>query len=376
MNLTGDRITNQQVADLFTTIADLLEIKGDVVYKILAYRKAADSIRTLTQYVYEVWRKGELTEISGVGKAIAEKIDELMSTGRLEFFERLKEEVPISLAEMLRVPDLGPKKVAVFWKELGITDLSQLEEAAREGKLRELPGMGEKSEAKILAGIQTLSKRSTRIPLGQAWPFAMELSGQLMMIPGVERVEMGGSLRRMRATVGDIDLLASAKESQEIMTTFTEHPLVGRVLGKGVTKSSVEYLNGLRAQLWVHPPERFGTALQYATGSKDHNVRLRERALKKGLSLSDQALLRKDGTEILCKTEEEVYDILGLPWIPPELREDRGEIQAALEGKLPELIVLADLRADLQSHSTWSDGVSNEKWLSCSDERPFCAGDY
>jgi DNA polymerase (family 10) len=356
MNLTNDRFTNQQVADLFMTIADLLEIKGEVIYKILAYRKAADSIRALARDVNDVWRNGELTEIPGVGKAISEKIDELMGTGSLGFFEKLKEEVPDSLAEVLRVPDLGPKKVATFWKELGITNLSQLEEAARTGKLRELPGMGEKSEAKILAGIASLSQRSNRIPLGRAWPFALELMEQLRRVTGVERVETGGSLRRMRATVGDIDLLAAASDSQEIMNAFTNHPQVVRVLGKGPTKSSVEYLNGLRAQLWVHPPERYGTALQYATGSKDHNVRLRERAMKQGLSLSDQSLLRKDGTEILCKTEEEVYAVLGLPWIPPELREDRGEIQAALAGQLPELIVLTDLRADLQSHSTWSDG--------------------
>jgi DNA polymerase (family 10) len=361
MNLINDRFSNQQIADVLMTIANLLEIKGEVIYKILAYRKAAESITTLGRDVHDIWQDGELTEIPGVGKAIADKIDELLRTGKLEFFERLKKEVPISLAELLLVPDLGPKKVAMFWKELGIINISQLEEAARTGKLRDLPGMGEKSEAKVLAGIQSLSRRTTRIPLGSAYPFAIELIALLRKIQGVEAVEMGGSLRRMRATVGDIDLLAAATDSRKIMSAFSKHPQVVSVLSQGVTKASVEYRNGLRAQLWVHPPDRFGTALQYATGSKDHNIRLRELALKQGLSLSEHALIREDGSEILCGSEEEVYAVLGLPWIPPELREDRGEVQAAMDGKLPKLIVHSDMRADLQTHSTWSDGVLSIK---------------
>lgn len=365
-----DRFTNQQISSMLVTIADLLEIKGEVIYKILAYRKAAESIDSLGRDVYDIWHDGKLTEIPGVGKAIAEKIDELMSTGSLEFYERLKREVPLSLAEVLKVPDLGPKKVALFWKELGITNLSELEEAAKKGKLRDLPGMGEKSELKVLAGIESLSRRTTRIPLGQAWPFAQNLVGFLLAIPGVVAVETGGSLRRMRSTVGDIDLLASANDSEGIMRAFTEDSNVQRILGKGATKSSVEYRNGLRAQLWVHSPERFGTALQYATGSKDHNVRLRELALKQDLSLSEHALTRRDGSEILCATEEEVYARLGLPWIPPELREDRGEVQAAQARTLPELIVQSDLRADLQTHSTWSDGVlSIEEMVEAAQER-------
>ena len=359
--MTRGKFSNRELAEIFDTIANLLEIKGEVIYKVLAYRRAAESLESLGREAVEYWREGELTEIPGVGKAIAEKIDELLTTGKLEFFEELTAQVPASLKEVLQVPDLGPKKVALFWNTLGITSLAELEAAARAGKLRDLPGMGAKSEAKVIAGIESLARRTTRIPLGRAWPTAQELLAQLRQVPGVAAAEAAGSLRRMRATVGDLDLLAAASDSAAVMEAFINHPLVARVLGKGETKSSVEYANGLRAQLWVHPPERFGTALQYATGSKDHNVRLREMALKKGLSLSDQSFLREDGSEILCATEEQVYELLGLPWIPAELREDKGEIQAALAGKLPELIERSDVRAELHSHTTWSDGKLSVK---------------
>lgn len=348
--------TNQQLADIFQNIACLLEIKGELIYKTLAYRKAADSLADLGRDVNEVWREGKLTDIPGVGKAIAEKIDELLSTGRLEFQEKLHAEVPPSLIEVLQVPDVGPKKVALFWREAGITNLAELEAAARAGKLRDLPGMGPKSEAKVLAGIEALSRRTHRLPLGKAWPFANELVTYLCDVQGVQIVEVAGSLRRMKATVGDLDLLAAAIDSQPIMDAFVGRPQVLEVLSHGETKSSVEFSNNVRVQLWVHPPERFGTALQYATGSKDHNVRLRGLAIKKSLSLSEQAFTRPDGSEILCTREEEVYAQLGLPLIPPELREDRGEIQAALAGRLPDLISLDDLRAELHTHTTWSDG--------------------
>ncbi len=350
------RWTNHQVADLFYRIADLLEIQGEVIYKVLAYRKAADSIASLGQDIHEVWRRGELTQIPGVGKAIAEKIDELLATGKLGFYERLIAEVPPSLAELLKVPDLGPKKIALFWRQLGITNLEELERAARAGKLRSLPGMGVKSETKILAGIEALARRTTRIPLGRAYPFAQEILTWLRNLPQVYGAEAVGSLRRMRATVGDIDLLVASHDPTPVMEAFVHHSQVARILSQGETKSSVEYDNGLSAQLWVHPPERFGTALQYATGSKDHNVRLRELALKQGFSLSEHALTRTDGSEILCATEEQVYATLGLPWIPPELREDRGEVQSARAGTMPHLIELKDIQSELHCHSNWSDG--------------------
>jgi DNA polymerase (family 10) len=348
---------NRQLSDVFNLIADLSEIKGEIIYKTLAYRKAAESLLNLGRDVNEIWKEDQLEQIPGVGKAISEKIDELLRTGKLEFLEKLEKEAPPALAGWLQVPGLGPKKVALIWKEIGITSLPELESAARAGKLRGLPGMGEKSEAQILAGIESLKRRSGRLPLGVAYPLVQGILAALMKVPGVREAAPAGSLRRMRPTVGDLDILAAASDSAPVMQAFTTLPGVLRVLGRGETKASIEFSDGVRAQLWVHPPERFGTALQYATGSKDHNVRLRELALEKHLSLSEHALLKTDGSgEITCASEPEVYAALGLPWIPPELREDRGEVQAAQAGNLPHLIELADIHADLQMHSTWSDG--------------------
>ena len=350
-------MNNRQLADMFNLIADLVEIKGEVIYVILAYRKAAESLASLPREASEYWKEGKLREIPGVGKAIAEKIDELLSTGKLEFFEKLKKEVPPSLAEWLKVPGLGPKKIALIWKSLNITTLTQLDKAAHEGKLHDLPGLGAKSEQQIIAGIESLARRSGRIPIGRAYPLAQEIIGQLKKVKGVVDAQPAGSLRRMRSTIGDLDILVASKDSKPVMEAFTTLPGVSRVLGMGETKSSIEFSDGVRAQVWVHPPEKFGTALQYATGSKDHNVQLRQLALDKGLSLSEHFFTRvNDESEIFCATEEEVYKTLGLPWIPPELREDRGEVQAAKANKLPKLIEVKDIKADLQTHSTWSDG--------------------
>ena len=352
-------MNNRQLADTFTLIANLCEIKGEVIYVILAYRKASENLMTLGREASEYWKEGKLREIPGVGKAIAEKIDELLSTGRLEFLEKLKQEIPASLADWLQVPGLGPKKIALIWKTLNITALSELETAAKNGQLRGLPGMGAKSESAILEGIASLARRSGRIPLGRAYPLAQEIIATLKRVKGVVAAEPAGSLRRMRSTVGDLDILVAAEDSHAVvvMEAFVNLPGVSRVLGKGETKSSIEFTDGVRAQVWVHPPEKFGTALQYATGSKDHNVQLRQIALAKGLSLSEHSLTKTNGKgEILCATEEEVYERLGLRWIPPELREDRGEVVAAKAGVLPKLIEVKDIKADLQMHSNWSDG--------------------
>lgn len=352
-------MTNKELADVFTLIANLLEIKGEVIYKILAYRKAAETLLSHPRAASNIWQEGGikgLKEIPGVGPAIAEKIDELLSTGKLKFLEDIKSEIPESLAALLQVPDLGPKKVKLFYEQLGISTIEQLKAAAEGGKLAELPGMGKKSEEKILAGIDSLSRRSGRTPLGDALPFAEEQIALLRKVKGVKAVEAAGSLRRRRDSVGDLDILVAAEDSGSVMEAFISQPLVARVLGKGKTKSSVEFNNGMRAQVWVHPPARFGTAIQYATGSKDHNVRLREIALDQGYSLSEHALTKRDGTEILCENEEDVYKALGLPWIPPELREDRGEVKAAQSGELPKLITDKDIIADLHCHTTWSDG--------------------
>src|SRR3990172_5470643 len=203
-------MTNKELSEVFAAIADLLEIKGEVIYKILAYRRAAQTLSEHGRSVAEVWKEGRLKDIPGVGDAIAEKIDELLRTGRLGYYEKSKSEIPVGLVEVLKVPDVGPKKAALFWKKLGLTTVAELERAARAGKLRDLPGMGEKSEAKIIAGIEALGRRTTRLPLARAWPAAQEILDRLRAVPGVQAAEAGGSLRRMRETIGDIDLLAAA----------------------------------------------------------------------------------------------------------------------------------------------------------------------
>jgi DNA polymerase (family 10) len=352
----NDLMNNRELSSTFRLVADLLEIKGENIYKILAYRRAAESLANLDRDIEEVWQAGELEQIPGIGKAIAEKIDELQQTGRLGFLDRLTQEVPLGLADLLRIPDVGPKKAALFWRQAGITNLAELEAAARAGKLQSLPGVGQKSEARILAGIEAYSRRSTRTPLGEALPFARQLVVWLRGLPPVQSAELAGSLRRMRPTIGDIDLVAASQDPESVMKAFTEHPRVRHVSARGETKSSVEFQNGLHAQLWVYAPERYGTGLIHTTGSKEHAVHLREMAQKRGLSLSDRSILNPDGSEQLFASEEDLYAAFGMAWVPPELREDRGEIQAALTGKLPHLVTQADLTAELHTHSTWSDG--------------------
>ncbi len=350
-------MNNKQLADTFTLIGNLLEIKGEIIYKTLAYRKASESLMGLGREAAEFWKEGKLQEIPGVGKAIAEKIDELLQTGKLEFLEKLKKEVPEELATWLAVPSLGPKKIAMIWKALDITTLTQLEAAAKAGKLRDLPGMGAKSEGAILDGLASLARRSGRLPLGRAYPRAHEIVRQLKAVKGVIEAEPAGSLRRMRSTVGDLDIIVAAEDSSAVMEAFTSLPNVSRVLGKGETKSSVEFSDGVRAQVWVYPPREYGTAIQYATGSKDHNVLLRQIALDKGLSLSDHSFKNvKTGKEIFCATEAAVYETLGLAWVPPELREGRDEVALARANKLPKLIEVKDIKSNLHMHSTYSDG--------------------
>lgn len=353
-------MTNKELAEVLTQIADLLEIKGEVVYKVQAYRRVANTLAEYSPELAETRKSaGKLPKIPGVGEAIAQKLEELLATGHLVFLEKLKQEVPPGVAEMLRVPDVGPRRAALFWKDLGITTVAELEAAARAGKLRDLAGMGEKSEAKIIAGIEMRRRASNRIPLGQAWPIAQDMLRFLRGLPGVEIADSAGSLRRMRSTIGDLDFLVGADETraEAIMQAFVRHPKVVRVLVQGSTKTSVELSGGLQADLRVLPPARFGTLLQYFTGSKEHNVRLRELALSRGFSLSENALTKKNGQEVLCATETEVYKTLGLPYIPPELRENRGELDAALQGSLPRLVEVRDLQSDLHAHSTWSDGA-------------------
>lgn len=350
-------MTNPEVAAVLERIGDLLEIKGESRFKVLAYRRAAESVRTLGRDLAAVHREGGLDAIPGFGAAIVAKVAELLDTGSLVYYTKLTEEIPASLAELLRVPDMGPKKVKLLWEERGVIDLASLEAAARAGRLRDLPGMGEKSEARILAGIQAMATRSDRVALGDALPVAEAIAADLRALPGVVAVEAAGSLRRRKETVGDLDILAAAPDAAPVIQAFVERPDVSRVLGQGPVKASVELVSGLRAQLWVHPPEHFGSALLYATGSKEHNVALREFALATGYSLSEHGLKRlADGAELRFATETELYSALGLPFIPPELRENRGEIAAARAGRLPPLPTVGAILSSLHNHSDWSDG--------------------
>jgi DNA polymerase (family 10) len=350
-------VTNHEVADLLRLIADMLEIKGEVVYKSLAYRKAADNIEALGRDINEVWRQGKLREIPGVGAALDKKLNELLSTGRLGYYEQLEEEVPVGVVSLLGIPEVGPRTAKLLWEQLGALSVADVERAARAGKLRDLPGLGVRSEQRILEGIESLYRRSTRIPLGVAWPIGQELAAALRRELGVETVEPVGSLRRMKDTIGDIDLLAACDQPERATGAFVKLAEVAEVLVHGPTRASVRLHNGLQVDLRALEPGRYGSLLQYFTGSKEHNVALRALAQKKGLSLSEYGFKRGE-EEILCRTEEEVYHALGLPWIAPELREDRGEVQAAQAGTLPKLIQLKDIRGDLHAHSDWSDAAA------------------
>jgi DNA polymerase (family 10) len=347
---------NQQVAEIFAEMADILAIQGEGYHRIMAYRRAAENVAALGRPIEEISQAGELENIPGIGKTLAGKIDEWLRTGRLEAYEKLQAQVPAGVVEMLKVPDVGPKKAALFWKELGITSIDALEKTARKGRLRELPGMGAKSEQKVLAGIEALKRRSGRTLLGLAWPLAHTMLAELREVEGVVQAAPAGSLRRMRETVGDLDLLVASEDPEPVMARFRELDQVAEVLLSGPTKTSIRTQEGFQVDLRVLELARWGTALQYFTGSQAHNISLRALALDKGLSLSEYALKHEDGTETLCATEEQVYAALGMSFIPPELREDRGELEAALEGRLPELIEMGDLEGDLQFHTTWSDG--------------------
>ncbi|MCB9432554.1 MAG: DNA polymerase/3'-5' exonuclease PolX [Ardenticatenaceae bacterium] len=349
---------NREVAELFEKVANMLAIRGDSIHRILAYRRAAESISELGRDINQVYAAGELTDLPGIGQTLADKIEEMLTTGKLEFFERLAQEIPPSLVELLRVEGLGPKRVKQIYDELGVTTIEGLTAVAREGKLQNLPGLGKKSETKLITAIEALQKHGDgRTPLGDAWPVAQRILGELAQLEGVVKTAVAGSLRRMRETIGDVDLLVAADQSAPIMDYFVAMPDVESVSGHGPTKSSVVLHSGLQVDLRVLPADRWGTLLSYFTGSQAHNVKLRELALKKGLSLNEHAFTPSDGSpEILCASEEDVYTTLGLPYIIPTMREDRGEIEAAMAGNLPRVVQLGDIRSDLHMHTTWSDG--------------------
>jgi len=344
---------NEEVAAIFESIAQLLEIKGEVIYKTLSYHRAAESIRALGRDLNDVRQEEGLQSIPGVGAAIAAKIEELLDTGSLDFYNRLLEEVPAGLLDVIAVRDVGAKSAARFWKELGVTNLDELEQAAGAGRIRAMPGMGERTETRLLENIAEHRRLATgRMLLDEADRAAQEVLAFVREIPGVEHADIAGSLRRRRETIGDLDIVASAEDPAAALQVFIQSPKILKVLSSGESKASVILPTGIRAQLWIYPIREFGSALQYTTGSQAHNVRLRELAQKQGLSLSEHGYKREDGSILSCASEEEVYRAVGLDWIPPELREDRGEFTQ----KLPVLISVEDLRADLHMHTTWSDG--------------------
>ncbi len=349
-------MNNRQVAEIFDAMGDILDIQGADYHRVMAYRRAAENIATLGQPIEDLWRRDELESIPGIGTTLAAKIDELMRTGELRAYEELRAEVPQGVVDMLQVSGVGPKGAARFWKELGIESIEALERAAQAGRLRALHGFGAKSEQNILDAIKSFKRRTGRTRLDDAWSLAQEILSALQEVPGVVRAAPAGSLRRMRETVGDLDLLVASADPGSVMARFRQLPQVQEVLLSGSTKTSGRAHTGLQVDLRVLDPAHWGTALQYFTGSQAHNVRLRSLALEQELSLSEYALKRGDGSEILCPNEEEVYNRLGLPHISPELREDRGEIDAGLSGHLPDLVERGDLRGDLQFRTTRSDG--------------------
>ena len=357
-------LTNRQIADMFETVADMLQIRGDNIHRVLSYRRASEVIRDLPRTLESISQEGGLTDIPNIGKTIAAKIDEMLETSKLDFYERLKEDVPPGVVDVLRINGVGPKKAKLFWQALDITSVEQLQTAGEEGKLRELAGMGAKSEQKILDGIAALARQTGRTPLRSALPTAQTILEQLLELPEVIQGTVAGSIRRGRPTIGDVDILIASENATPIMDAFVNMENVEQVLGHGPTKSSVILLNGLQVDVRVLAPERWGTALSYFTGSQAHNVRLRQLALQKGYSLNEHALSPVDGQgeiieaadKILCSTEEAVYEALGLPWVAPELREDTGEIEAAQNNTLPQLITEQDIQSDLHMHTTWSDG--------------------
>ncbi len=358
-------LTNRDIADRFEKIAVMLEIKGEIIHRVLSYRRAGETIRELPRDLRAIAAEGGLTALPNIGDTLAAKITELLETGKLEFYERLSAEIPPGLVDIVAINGVGPKKARLFWKELGIVTIEGLEAAARAGKLRDLEKMGEKSEKKIIEAIEALSRRTGRTPLGKALPAAQAILQHLLAVPGALEGAIGGSIRRGRPTIGDVDILIASDHAAPIMDALVSMENVARVLGHGPTKSSVELLSGLQVDVRVLEKARWGTALCYFTGSQAHNVRLRNLALKRGFSLNEHAFspvdengsIVEDAPKTLCATEEEVYALLGLPFIPPELREDAGEIEAAQASKLPALITMNDLRGDLHMHTTWSDGT-------------------
>lgn len=353
-----ETMKNKEVAAVFSKIADALEIKGDMPFKVLAYRNAARILEDLSEDVETVTRENRLRKIAGIGSGIASKIEEYVRTGRMKKLEESLSGVPESLLELLKIQNLGAKTIHRMHEELGVRGIADLKKAIREGRLASLPGMGEKKADNIRKGIEIHEKAQERIPIYEALSLAEEVITYLGGAPGIGRLSPAGSLRRMKEAVGDVDILTSGRDGASIVRYFTRFQGISRVLAAGETKASVIVATGTgerQVDLRIVAEPEYGAALQYFTGSKAHNIKLRGLAKDKGLKISEYGVFR-GSRKIAGRDESEVYAALGLPVIPPEMREDRGEIERALEGRLPDIVDDRHIRGDLHVHSDWSDG--------------------
>lgn len=347
---------NAEISVVFNKIADLLEIKGDNPFRIRAYRNAAASIEMFGKDV-SVLSSDELVEIPGIGKDLAAKIGEFIKTGHIEMLEKLKLEFPEGLISLLNVPGVGPKTAGLIYKKYHIDNIDDLEKTARKHKLASIPGIRDKTEANILRGIQMLKRVKERHPLGRVLPLANNIVAYLSANARVRQISIAGSIRRWKETINDIDIISTSEKPRMAMNVFTGMPGVREVLMKGPTKSSVLLEEGIQADLRVVDEDSFGAALLYFTGSKSHNIRLRELALRSGMKINEYGIFsEKKGEKLGGKSEGDIYRVLGLQYIPPEMREDRGEIDAAASGVLPHLVEIRDIRGDLHIHTDWSDG--------------------
>ena len=351
-------ISNSEMARVFNEIADMLEISGEVVYKAVAYRRVADAVERWPDDVAHLFVAGDAPKIPGAGPALSTKLAELATTGQLAYYDKMRAQVPGGLLEILKIPGVGPRTVKQLHEELGIDSVDALRAAAEGGTLRGLKGLSARSEENILSAMARLASRGTRLLLHDADALMSGLVDSLREVRGVRAIEPAGSLRRRKATIGDLDLLAATDDPARLIKALDALTGVEHVLNAGTDKSSIVLADGPQVDLMVCPPAAWGSHLVHFTGSKEHNVALRGMALERGLSLSEKGFKVVESGEVQpIATEDEVYERLGLPWIPPELREDSGEIQAALAGRLPELVTLADMRGDTHVHSDWTDGV-------------------
>jgi DNA polymerase (family 10) len=354
----GLEMRNIEIAHLFNEIADFLEVKDENPFRIRAYRRAAQTVEGLSEDVAAIAERDALLDVPGIGKDLAAKIQEYLANKKVEYLEDLRKEIPAGVIEMMGIHGVGPKTAKHLYEQVGVDSVEKLEELAKAHKLAGLPGIKAKTEENILKGIAVWRGGRERMPLGTALTLAEAILARLRDLPQVDQIEAAGSLRRMKETVKDIDILVTSKEPPRVMDVFVGLPNVAEVLAHGETKSSIRLRENIAVDLRVVEPDCFGAALQYFTGSKQHNIRVRELAQRKGLKVSEYGVFNeKADRRIAGKTEAEVYKAVGLPFIPPELREDGGEVEAALDGRLPTLVSLRDIRGDLQMHTTWSDGA-------------------